>query len=171
MTDCRCEIYLYDKDLVIQGYFSEKVDNNEIYYIAPNPPDYRTSFNGSALPYMSKHQAYDNTPNIGKVTLSDNNTFSINISYPNSYYEDFTNNIIPPYVLIDYYFEGINKNVKINLDIQVPNRTIRHPPQYNEMFYTNAPKLEIRSQEKILRDSQFKNIKDNNDFWGLKPPF
>lgn len=171
MTDCRYEVRTYGKDLVIEGQFSSQIDENVIHFIAPSPPDYRSSFNGSALPYASKKQAYDNTPNVGHVELKTNNSFVIEISYPNSYYGDLTNNLENPYVLLMYSFKGIEKSLKIELDKIINNiRTLRHHTNHNEMFYNNESNLDIRSQEKILRDSQFKNINNVDSFWGLRPP-
>lgn len=172
MTDCRYEVYTYGKDLVIEGQFAYKIDKDIVHFIASSPPDYRSSFSGSALPYASKKQAYDNTPNIGHVEVSTNNSFVIKLAYPNSYYGDFSNDIENPYVLLSYSFEGVEKTLKIELDKIINNvRTLRHHPNHNELFYENESNLEIRSQEKILRDSQFKNINNQNSFWGLRPPF
>lgn len=172
MTDCSYEVYKYGKDLVIQGKFSSPVDQNSVKFIAPNPPDFRSSFSGSALPYASKKQAYDETPNIGQVTVKNDNSFVIHLAYPNSYYEDFSNRITNPYVMLYYSYEGGDKVIKIDLDKIVPNiRTLRHAPEHNELFYDNESNLPIRSQEKILRDSEFKNVNNDNNFWGLRPPF
>lgn len=171
MTDCSYKVYTYGKDLVIEGNFSSVIDGNVVNFIAPSPPDYRSSFSGSALPYASKKQAYDNTPNIGNVELSTNKSFVIKIAYPNSYYEDFSNNLKTPYVLLNYSFEGVEKTLKIELDNIINNiRTLRHHVNHNELFYDNESNLEIRSQEKILRDSQLKNINNINSFWGSRPP-
>lgn len=171
MTDCRYEVYTYGKDLVIEGQFSSEIDGNIVHFIAPSPPDYRSSFSGSALPYASKKQAYDNTPNIGHVKLSSSNSFVIKLAHPNSYYGDFSNELENPYVLLSYSFEGVEKTLKIELNKIINNiRTLRHRINHNEMFYDNESNLDIRSQEKILRDSQFKNINNVNSFWGLRPP-
>lgn len=171
MTDCRYELYTYGKDLVFKGQFSSEIDGNVVNFIAPSPPDYRSSFNGSALPYASKKQAYDNTPNIGNVQLSSDNSFVVKLAYPNAYYGDFSNELENPYVLLSYSFEGVEKTLKIELNKIINNiRTLRHHVNHNEMFYDNESNLDIRSQEKILRDSQFKNTDDVNSFWGRRPP-
>ena len=171
MTDCRYEVYTYGKELVIEGQFSSEIDRNVVHFISPSPPDYRSSFSGSALPYASKKQAYDNTPNIGHVKLLTNNSFVIKLAYPNAYYGNFSNELENPYVLLSYSFEGVEKTLKIELGKIINNiRTLRHHVNHNEMFYDNESNLEIRSQEKILRDSQFKNTNNTNSFWGLRPP-
>ena len=171
MNNCTYKVYTYGKDLNIEGQFSSGIDGNVVHFIAPSPPDYRSSFNGSALPYASKKQAYDNTPNIGHVKLSSSKSFVIKLAYPNSYYGDFSNDIQTPYVILNYSFEEVEKTLKIELDKIINNiRTLRHHTNYNEMFYDNESNLEIRSQEKIIKDSQFENINNVDSFWGLRPP-
>ena len=171
MTDCSYEVYTHGKDLIIEGQFSSEIDGHVVHFIAPSPPDYRSSFSGSALPYASKKQAYDNTPNIGHVELSPSNSFVIKLAYPNTYYENFSNELENPYVLLSYSFKGTEKTLKIKLNKIINNiRTLRHHVNHNEMFYDNESNLDIRSQENILRDSQFKNINNGNSFWGLRPP-
>jgi hypothetical protein len=96
------------------------------------------------------------------------NKFSIHLFRPNSYYEDF-NTLALPYVLITY-----NKNKTIKLDLsfeKVSYRSLQYPTlrqTQKEMFY--ARKLPIRSQEQILRDSEYDDLHEAKDFWGLKPP-
>ena len=60
------------------------------------------------------------TPNTGHVELSPNRSFVIKIAYPNSYYEDFSNNIktICSFKLL---FKGVEKILKIELDNIINN--------------------------------------------------
>jgi hypothetical protein len=171
-SECVYEVYPFEKDMHIRGYFTEDIDNDIIQYIAPSPPDYRASFSGSGLPYANEAQAYEGTPNIGRVILK-NNTFAFNIATPNGYYEDFSSKIVSPFVYINYKIGGIEKNLKINLlNSSIPYRSLTHSENYNEMFYLNED-LPIRTQEAILIDSKYPmtNKKNNNasEFWGLKP--
>ena len=171
MDECEYKVYQYDSDVIIHGYFTVNIDNNILYYIAPAPPDYRSSFSGSALPYANEKQAFDNTPNIGKVILDKNNFFSISLSGPNQYYNTFTNTIITPYVSINYKIYGIDKKIEINLNnLIIPYRSLSHNQDRNEIFYSNE-KLPIRSQEDILRDSKYPTTNRGlqETFWGLKP--
>jgi len=171
MSECVYEVYPFDTDMIIRGYFTESIDENVIQYLSPAPPDYRSSYSGSALPYANEEQAFENTPNIGRVVLGKNNAFSFNISTPNRYHEDFTNKVVAPYVIINYKKDGVDKNVMINLDeSSIPYRSLSHSIDRNELFYSNE-ELPIRTQEEILRDSKYPttNMKENTSFWGLKP--
>lgn len=173
-SECVYEVYPFEKDMHVRGYFTENIDDNVIHYIAPSPPDYRASFSGSALPYANEDQAYDETPNIGRVILK-NNTFAFDIATPNGYYEDFSSKIVSPLVYINYKIDGVEKNLKINLaDSSIPYRSLTHPANHNEMFYANE-NLPIRTQEAVIRDSKYPMTNKKNTtasasaFWGLKP--
>lgn len=144
---CTYNIKKINNDLEISGVFESNIDNDIFYYIAASPPDYRASFSGSALPYKSKIQAYDNTPNCGYVKLK-NNTFSFSIMNPNSYYEDFSNTLKPSYIMINYKIEGEDKILKIILDNTLNNKKLVH--EYtNPLDFLNDNE-EILSQEKRL---------------------
>lgn len=166
--ECVYQIKQFDTDLNITGFFSESIDDNVMKYIAPNPPDYRSSFSGSALPYANEQQAFENTINVGEVRLTENK-FSIDIATPNGYYEDFSNKIVPPQINIYYTIKGVDKNLIIELGNSIPFRTLSHQDNKNEMFYLNED-LPIRTQEGVLNDSAYPiSNKLNESFWGLKP--
>jgi hypothetical protein len=169
-SECVYEVYPFEKDMHIRGYFTENIDSDLIQYIAPSPPDYRASFSGSALPYANEAQAYEGTPNTGRVILK-KNTFSFDIATPNSYYDNFSSVIVIPFVYINYKIGGVEKSLKINLaNSSIPYRSLTHSANYNEMFYSNE-NLPIRTQEAIIRDSKYPMTKNTytSDFWGLKP--
>ena len=68
-------------NIVIRGTIKSSDANPIVTYWAPNPPNYRTSYTGSALPYPNPSIAYENTPNKGKVRAN-NRRFEIRIKYP-----------------------------------------------------------------------------------------
>ena len=154
-------------DIIINGEITDKVTDSHLYYLAPAPCDTMVSFSGSGLPYPTKAQAFSNNPNQGKVELK-NNKFSIQLLRPNSYYEDF-NTLELPYVLITY---NKNKTIRVDLSFEkVSYRSLQYPSlrqKQKEMFY--ARKMPIRSQERILRDSEYDDLHEAKNFWGLKPP-
>ena len=156
-----------NSDIIINGEITDKVTDSYLYYLAPAPCDTMGSFSGSGLPYANKIQAFSNNPNQGKVELKDNK-FSIQLLKPNSYYEDF-NTLEMPYLLITY---NKNKTIKVDLSFEkVSYRSLQYQTlrqKQKEMFY--ARKLPIRSQEQILRDSEYDDSHEAKDFWGLKPP-
>lgn len=168
-TYCKGNIkQLNDVDIIIEGTMNETIENNTIFFTAPSPPDMMTSFSGSGLPYVTKEQAFYNTPNKGIVKLNKKN-FVIKLFRPNSYYVDF-NTLKRPHVEI--YYNNSKKMIDIDLSFEkISYRSLQYPPLrkiQKEMFY--ARKMPIRSQEKILRDSEYNDINESPDFWGLKPP-
>jgi len=156
-----------NSDIIINGEITDKLNDSHIYYLAPAPCDTMVSFSGSGLPYPNKVQAFSNNPNQGRVEVKDNK-FSIQLLRPNSYYEDF-NTLVLPYVLITY---NQNKTIKVDLSFEkISYRSLQYPAlrqKQKVMFY--ARKQPIRSQEKILRDSEYDDLHEDEDFWGLKPP-
>jgi hypothetical protein len=175
-----CAGGIYDvgnnKDVTVFGKIKEGVQNNEVYFFAANPPDYRATYTGSGLPYANNDQAFDNTPNKGKITLVDN-TFEINLMYPNSYYVGLGTVIVPPTVYLQYKNnEGIKRNLSIKISDGIPYRMLSYPmsytlPRKDAMFYKWGWGMPVRSQEQILRDSAYPSEnKMAENFWGLKPP-
>lgn len=166
---CKGNISLINNnmDVEINGEITDKVTEQNVYYVAPAPCDMMTTFSGSGLPFANKEQAFSNTPNQGVVKLNENK-FTIHLMRPNSYYKDF-NNIQLPHVYITY---NTNKTVNIELaDEKIAYRSLQYPPLRTSQevsFYDR--KLPIRSQEKILRDSGYNDLYEAPDFWGLKPP-
>ena len=93
------------KKVELYGKITEKVSLNTISFIAPCPPDFRSSFTGSGLPYENADIAFDNTPNRGEVTLDANNAFTIQLFMPGSYYEYSVSDgkvLVPPCIYITY---------------------------------------------------------------------
>jgi hypothetical protein len=175
-----CEGEIYDTgsntDMIVYGKLKEFVKNNTIYYLAANPPDYRATYTGSGLPFANQHQAFENTPNKGKVQVIDG-TFEIKIMYPNSYYIGLGTVLVPPTLYLEYYnTEGKTRKVSIKLSDGIPYRLLSYPmqntlPRKDAMFYSFGWQMPVRTQEQVIRDSAYpdKNIMHAN-FWGLKPP-
>jgi hypothetical protein len=159
--------YENKNDIIIRGVINDYVIDNILYYSAPCPPKYNGSFSGSGLPYFSREQAYENTPNKGSVVLDSEGNFVITLIKPNSYYSDF-DNLNCPEIEIIY---NKNKLFTVKLDHEkIAHRLLSYPELRKSegvLFY--ARQMPIRSQERILLDSDYKK-KESQDFWGLKPP-
>lgn len=175
-----CDGEIYDtgnnKDIIVYGKIKEAVKDNTIYCFAANPPDYRATYTGSGLPFANQEQAFENTPNKGKVVLVDG-SFELQLMFPNSYYVGLGTVLVPPSVFIKYEnMEGKERKVSIKLSDGIPYRLLTYPMQYtmarrDPMFYGHGWKLPVRTQEEVLRDSAYPS--DNKmapNFWGLKPP-
>ena len=173
--DCMRGSVLTSKfDVQITGIFNDIADNNTIYFVAPNPPDYRQSFSGSGLPFFSREQAFQNTPNKIRYLLQNDNTIQFNMLMPNAFYDNLGNNIVTPHITMNYKRNNIDVEHIIKLDNGIPFRTLTYPDsrtslRQNATFYHNE--LPVRSQEQIIKDSQFNmQQSDSRSFWGLKPP-
>lgn len=159
--------FLNDYNIEINGTITDEVTDDVVYFLASAPPDTMTTFSGSGLPYATHSQAFYNTPNKGFVKMVDN-SFTIKLLRPNSYYANF-NDLKLPHVLITY-----NKNKTFDIVLsseKIAYRSLQYPAlrkSQKEMFY--ARKQPIRSQERILRDSEYDSWNEHKGFWGLKPP-
>ena len=159
-------------DMIVVGKIKEYAKNDMIHYFAASPPDYRATYTGSGLPFANQSQAFDNSPNIGAVKLIDN-TFEIKLMYPNSYYVGLGTVYVPPSVFIKYVnIEGVERTFVVRVSDGIPYRTLTYPSsRKNAMFYKDGWQMPVRTQEQILRDSDYppKNMMPTNH-WGLKPP-
>lgn len=168
-----------DKQVVVTGRITEQVKDDTIYFIAASPPDYRATFSGSGLPFYSQVQAFQNTPNKGKMQVPFASEFQIELMMPNSYYVGLGTVYVPPTLYIEYVnSQGDKRNVSIKLSDGIPYRSLTWPgpgqitaARGDPMFYGTQFNLPVRSQEQILRDAAYpEKNKMDKDFWGLKPP-
>jgi len=158
------------KDVTLDGEVFGAIQDDDMFYTAASPPDFRASYSGSALPFPSPEYAFAESSNSG-VTKVHYGKFSIHLSMPNSYYSGLGTVIVPPMLYLSFVQNGNPREISIKLDNSVPFRTLTYPNQRtNAMFYDNVYGLPVRSQEQVLRDSGYpsKNITYDN-FWGLKP--
>ena len=158
-------------EFTVNGTIQDPVDDNKIMYYAASPPDFRTTYTGSGLPFANQEQAFYNTPNKGFVRLN-NGKFSIELLYPNSYMVGLGTVTIPPTLYIEYLSNGKKEEVSIKLSEGLPYRMLTYPSigraRSSPEFYRED--LPVRTQEQILRDSGYPstNVTPDN-YWGLKP--
>lgn len=165
----------YNWDINVKGSINEFVKDKKIRYIAACPADYKYTFTGSGLPFQNQLQAFENTPNIGIITLSYNNTFNINLMYPNSYQVGLGSVLLGPTLYLQYYDKNENeKIITIKLGNNIPYRNATYPNGRGRNkvgFYDTQFTLVPRTQEQILRSSKYPNQNQTYDnFWGLRPP-
>lgn len=155
----------------VAGQLDELIDENRIMYIAASPPDHRTSFSGSGLPFPNMQMAFENTPNYGHVMVDQNKKFEIDIAYPNSFYAALGTIKVGPRVYLMYKSNGVPKQAFIELGAGIPYRSLTYPVARTQaMFYDNLYNLPVRTQEQILYDSSYPSIdKEHDNFWGLRP--
>jgi len=155
----------------VSGHVTEHVKDSILTFAAAAPIDRRTSFSGSGLPFPSAHFAFDNSPNIGSIKLGHDNTFSLELQVPASYYVGLGTLLIPPTIYFSYHngYTIVRKNVK--LCDSIPYRTLTYPgTRTGPAFYKSH--LPVRGQEEILRSSEFPSstMKEYENFWGDRPP-
>lgn len=143
-------------------------------FAAANPPDYRQSYSGSALPFPDAEIAFENTPNYG-MTSCNKEIINIRLQFPNSYYSHVGTRLILPYVKINI-FDGNKKIISsdiINLGEIAPFRLLTYPslPKARDSptFYLRDMNTKPRTQEDILRSSGYTMYTPNN-FWGNSIP-
>jgi len=159
-------------DLILNVKLAEKVDGQVLHYYAANPPDYRTSYSGSGLPFANYEQAYENTTNYGSVEVKNNGDATIKMRFPNSYYINLGNYIVHPNVKITYNINNVEKEINVKLSDGLPYRSLTHPFIRNSSnFYGHGWSLPVLSQENILKNSAYPSMNTHYDnFWGMKPP-
>lgn len=174
-SNCKGTITVENHDVIIHGRIMEKVVNNRIFYFAATPADRRMSFSGSGLPFANAKQAFENSPNHGSLEIDINNTFTIKLALPNSYYASLGTVLIPPTLYIQYNNGKQDRKITIKISDGIPYRMMTYPgaftmPRRDAQFYSDA-NLPVRTQEDILRSSGYpSHNKMDKNFWGLKPP-
>jgi hypothetical protein len=149
----------------------------KVVFWAPAPPNYRTSYSGSALPFTNSEMAFDKTPNAGTVNVNRDGTFSFSLQFPNAYYAGLGTLFVSPHVRLQTIVNGkVNDTEVVRVGEGIPFRLLTYPPvpatapRCSPSFYARDH-LPLRTQEQILRDSAYpaKNVMPTN-FWGLRPP-
>jgi hypothetical protein len=123
-----CNFQFNNNNLIIKGVFKNTTIFKNIVICAPNPPDIRTSYSGTALPFPNEEIAFHNTINYYKVI---DPVINILFKIPNSYYSaDGYNKIVTPIMLIID-----DKKIIYELDDLCPLKTIRDRVRGNPSFY------------------------------------
>ena len=110
---------------VVRGTVKEGFNQNSIVrFLAANPPDYRSSFAGSGLPFASADMAYEGTPNSGAVQAV-MGVYEFGIQFPNSFYVKGGTTLLPPHVLVKVCSpNGGGSPEAVMLGSSIPNRTL-----------------------------------------------
>jgi hypothetical protein len=159
-----------DTDVRFEGRLDRMPDGGVAQYMAAAPPDYRSSFSGSALPYANAQQAFYNTPNRGEVRINADGSFVVNLTMPNSYYTDGGTVKVPPALHLMYVVNGQTQQAQMQVSNGVPFRGLTYPSKrHGPLFYDHESPL-IRSQEAILRAGGYPEVNIEPDsFWGGRP--
>ena len=164
--------------LKISGTVRNAEHKSYIIFWAANPPDYRTSYSGSGLPYPNSEVAYEKSPNRGVVDIQSDGSFQFHLKYPSGYYTGLGTVYMQPHIFIQINSPTtIGKPTGVRVGEGTPFRLLTYPPipetapRCSPMFYAAGETQPVRTQEQILRDSGYpKTNHMPNNFWGLTPP-
>jgi len=162
-------------DIVVSGMIHDAIKGNVVHFLASNPMERRSSFTGSGFPYANSEQAFEGTPNKGSLQ-NIAGAFRIPLLFPNSFYTDVGNSLIPPSLFLKWTsFSGEERRATIKLGDPVTYRFLSYPKEYtmpreDATFYHAHHNLPVRSQEQVFKDSVYPHEnKMAEDYWGLKP--
>lgn len=159
-------------DIVVRGKLPSVPDDGLAQFIAAAPPDYRSSFAGSGLPYATPEQAFYSTPNRGVIKVGDDGAWQLQLVAPGAFYKDGGTTRVPPTVFFTYQSKGQQVQTSVLVSDGIPFRSLDHDERRTgAMFYAPAPQRYVRSQEQILRESAYPDTNQTPaDFWGGRPP-
>jgi hypothetical protein len=156
------------KQCIIRAKVDENVKNNQISYIAANPPDHRASYYGSGHPFPNTLVAFEGTQSKGILRLSSTNQYEVMITVPNAYYIGLGSKIVSPTIYFSYNNGFVDKKANVVIKNNILFRSLTYPQdRFGPEFYESFDTLPVRSQENILRDS---TINVDGSFWSLRPP-
>ena len=136
------------------------------------PCDHRTSFEGSGLPFPSFEHAF-NPCQSGYVVREVGGDFVLPAHPPNAYVGASGRLSVPMARLVySALGERVDEWVPISGVTPIRHRTLTHDAHRTSPSYYDARgRLEVRSQERILRESAYGHAFDREvDFgWGVRP--
>lgn len=137
------------QEIQIIGKIEDVVDNDVVEFLAASPPEVRPSYHGTGLPWSSRSQAMDNTPNIGRVQITPEKDISFSILQPNAYYDD--GKIVLPQVELYYESNGVLQTKVLSLkDIHVSDRSLRYSRERTSPTFYENPSSIARTQAEIF---------------------
>jgi len=124
-----CQVFQENNYMIIRGNLKNSLSYTNKLIVAPNPPDFRTSYSGTALPFPCQEIAFENTKNV--YMIKEHGIIDIKFFYPNSYYNpEGTRKIISPFILI-----LDNNNYVFETKDLCPLKTLRDRVRGNPSFY------------------------------------
>lgn len=124
-----CRVFREDKYMIIKGNLRNPGSYSRKTIVAPNPPDIRSSYSGTALPFPCQEIAFEKTKNIYEI--SNTGIIDIRFNFPNSYYNpEGLKKMVSPFVLI-----LDNNNYVYETKDFCPLKTLRDRVRGNPSFY------------------------------------
>ncbi len=124
-----CRIFRENDFMIIKGYLKNPSTYTKKIIAAPNPPDKRSSYSGSALPFPCQEIAFEKTKNFYEITNT--GVIDVKFTFPNSYYNpEGTVKICSPIALI-----LDNNNYVYETKDLYPLKTLRDRVRGTPLFY------------------------------------
>lgn len=138
-------------------------DDMQVRWIAAAPPDRRTSFSGSGLPFASQDQAF-HAPQSGVQPVEPSGKFVIVLEAPNSFHVRSSEHPVPPQVVVEWVSRGQAYNRTLSVAIATePARSLRKP-----CFDEESAFRDVMGQEAYLMSGQYTKA-DGKSFFDFLP--
>ena len=134
-----------DNKILVSGGVKNPSLYQNMFIIAPNPPDRRTSYSGTSLPFPSEEIAFENTKNF--MEIKKDGKIDVEFLFPNSYYtpDGYTKIKSPVIIYLD------DKKTIVEFDDLCPLKTLRDRVRGNPNFYgTREFLLPVANAEDVM---------------------
>jgi len=151
-----CQVYKDGINMIIKGSLKNVSNYNKRILCAPNPPDIRMSYSGTALPFPCEEIAFEKTKNYYEI--SNNGIIDVIFKFPNSYYEpEGLKKIISPIVFI---FD--DKKIIYETKDFYPLKTLRTRSKGDPSFYAiKEMLLPVADAEDTMNNYSLAKVKYN----------
>lgn len=142
--------------LHLKGYVKQMAAATDVIISAPKPIDRMTNYTGSGLPFPCAQIAFENTPNMARLT-DPSGSFELTFTYPNGYYTTDAFTKIEPSIFVTLYWKDASKEktiVRLPLKDPLPLRTLSYRPGYYkgpEYYAAKSDIIGIRGAEATMR--------------------
>ena len=135
----------------VRGTARPLPDDMEVRWISAAPPDRRTSFSGSGLPFSSQEQAFHSAPH-GVARVDPSGAYEIRLEgVPNSYHVRSSEHPVPPQVTVEWTSRGRRHLETIGVGRATePSRSLRASCLDHRASFSD-----VRTQEDYLRSSGY----------------
>lgn len=125
-------------------------DDMQVRWMAAAPPDRRTSFSGSGLPFASQDQAF-HAPQAGVQAVDPSGQYTIVLEAPNSFHVGASDHPVPPQVVVEWTSRGKSHSRTLSVAAATePGRSLRRP-----CFDQESAFADVMGQEAYLISGQY----------------
>lgn len=155
----QCTVSIEDDmsaNIRLKGNVKQMAMSREVVISAANPIDRMTTYTGSGMPFPCASIAFENTPNMAKIT-DPTGQFDLSFSYPNGYYTTDAYTKVEPSIFVTLEWKDAQKErtvVRLPLPDRLPLRTLSYRPGFYKGAHYYASKSDIigiRGAEATMR--------------------